>query len=268
MRGPSGEYHSNPIERRLLRVVARLQGLTRSRSSSPPVLCNSVPKAGTHLLSKGSAAFAEFDRQRHYSDMRSSLQYRRRPDGDRLKFVRSLQQGEHARAHMGFDTQASISLAEREVLHFLVVRDPLAIARSESVYLRTGNRFHRLHRVYFWSATAESAFRAVVAGIDGILEPLDQRVARYRGWLTDPNCITIRYEDLIHLKSRATLIDELLDRSSRFPNLELPTREALTRRWTPGSSHTVSASKYRGSVQPDIEPIIQRSRLHLGYGEL
>ncbi len=260
----AGTYSQNPFVRRGRRTLLTLSLPLRS-ATGIAVLCNSIPKAGTHLLSKGTALLAAYDAERHFSEMSGSFSYRRRNAEDAVSFIRSLRTGEHARAHMEFSPARSTAITERGAAAFLIVRDPVDLARSEANYLRVGNRYHRLHRKHFAALSPQQALADVVLGVDGLLEPLADRIGRFAGWLDCESSFAIHYEDLQHGASRGTVASRVVGWLAAR-DLESPvTAGQLEAAWASRDSHTLTAARPVLPLPSAILESLQPSRRLLGY---
>lgn len=168
----------------------------------PPVLVNSVPKSGTHLLAQIVAALpARVNYGQFLSSMTSSFKFRERTSQSVHRAIRRMLPGEIVRGHLFFDADTAAALGNRNVVHFFIYRDPRDVAVSGAHYVRSMNRWHKLHRYFRSAESIDEAIKLAILGlrppVPGIVFPdIAQRFSRYRGWLNDKNCYAVRYEDL------------------------------------------------------------------------
>jgi hypothetical protein len=169
---------------------------------TPPVLANSFPKSGTHLLFQivdglpNSTNYGAF-----LASMTSSFQFRERSPENASRFIRRFVPGEIVRGHLFYDLQNAEDLTQQNVVHLFVYRDPRAVVVSEAHYLREMNRWHRLAPHFRKLNSMEEAIMLSITGFDPLVEGLEYphigaRFSRYRGWLGRDDCLALRYEDL------------------------------------------------------------------------
>jgi hypothetical protein len=188
-----------------LRVPRYWHGL-RARAGdfheAPPVLANSFPKSGTHLLFQiadglpNSTNYGVF-----LASMTSSFRFRERSPVNASRFIRGIVPGEIVRGHLFFHPQNAADLREKNVVHYFVYRDPRAVVVSEAHYLREMNRWHRLAPYFRKLPTIEDAIMLSIRGfnppIAGIEYPnIALRFDRYAGWLHRDDCLALHYEDM------------------------------------------------------------------------
>jgi hypothetical protein len=168
----------------------------------PPVLANSFPKSGTHLLDQivtglpGRRNFGAF-----LSSMTSSFQFRERTDASVKRFIAGTVPGEIVRGHLFYDDAYVANLAERNFVHYIIYRDPRDVVASEAHYLREMNRWHRLHPYFRRLPSLEDAISLSINGfeppIPGLFHPnVRERFRRYEQWLGHEGCLPIRFEEL------------------------------------------------------------------------
>ncbi|MEX2093799.1 MAG: sulfotransferase domain-containing protein [Pirellulales bacterium] len=174
-----------------------------SLAARPPVLANSFPKSGTHLLVQiieglpGRVNYGAF-----LGSEISSFQLRERSSDSTRRFIRGFVPGEIIRGHLYYEPQYAEELAARHAVHYFIYRDPRDVVVSEAHYLRDMNRWHRLHPYFRKAASIEDA---IMLSINGLEPPVGRinypniaaRFASYSGWLERNDCLSIRFEDLV-----------------------------------------------------------------------
>lgn len=186
-----------PVYQTLARGVVGLPG--------PPILANSPPKAGTHILSTllGRLPRVMFS-GRHYNpnEFRVGL-----PGQDvyaweeiRKRYGR-VRPGQFATGHFPAVPEFQEVLRDLGMRTIVIFRDPRDMVVSAAFYIRSLKR-HPLHDVYRRFPSVSEAIDAAIAGVgpypDGRGHPsITDRVAAYLPWLDSPDVLTVRFEDLI-----------------------------------------------------------------------
>lgn len=162
--------------------------------SSPRVLLNSFPKAGTNLLASifcGHAAF--IPRWLYHLD-----------DGyvGFAKQLRSQRRGQVLTLHSKWNDEFSSYLKSSNQKMIFIIRDPRDIAVSNFHYILK-DRSHRLHHFFRSLPDSQACLRAAIAGISsnqlgGSAASLSLRehTLGYMGWLKEKNCHIVSFEKL------------------------------------------------------------------------
>jgi Sulfotransferase domain len=202
--------------RQLPRAAARLRATPDDYRRTPPVLGNSFPKSGTHLLLQILRAFAPH----HYGNFIASMPsvtFRERSREAHLRLIDRITPGEALPAHLFFDETYRQALAQKNVVHFFIYRDPRDVAVSDAHYLTYMGRWHRLHSYFARTLKSDDErLSAAILGVRGSGFPYDypdigQRFARYRGWLERDDVFAVRFEDLVSPRCA-----EVVHRMARF----------------------------------------------------
>lgn len=196
-------------------VSARLSALLSSSPSVRPVLANSLPKGGTHLLVRMLEQLPGLHRVRLQL---SSMTYEAfRPVGDEptvpvgvvslCECSQSKIRSQLARlpvncfitSHISHSEVFGALLRDLDMRMVTMVRDPRDVALSSARYL-TVQQSHRLHR-YFMALSEDDRILACIRGVtvDGRMLYPGVRCATERvlGWATDPRVCMTRFEDLV-----------------------------------------------------------------------
>ncbi|MCC6494490.1 MAG: sulfotransferase domain-containing protein [Pirellulales bacterium] len=234
--------------------LARSRSCDGDRIAAPPVLANSLPKSGTHLLDQIVEALPDC---RNYgaflSSMTSSFRFTRRTSAQSCRFLHGSAPGEIVRAHLFYDEQVEAALDQLRFVHFFIYRDPRDVVLSETHYYRSINRWHRLHP-YF--RDAPSLDHAIMLAIQGVDDPRGRiyyphvgvRFQHYQRWISHPAVCAVRFEELTSAdRQHAVLrmIRHYLDRSAAPADAEALCRRALDN-ITPEKSHTFRQGKRGG----------------------
>lgn len=184
------------------RALARWRAHTGDYAQRPPILANSFPKSGTHLLLQVLRSIPGTRYYRSFIASMPSVTFRERSSARHVALIRSIVPGEVVPAHLFWHPSNADALRERRVIHFFIYRDPRDVAVSEAHYLTSMNRWHRLHRYYLRMSSFDDRLMAAIRGMRGPGFSYDypdiaQRFARYAPWLTHPNVIPVRFEELV-----------------------------------------------------------------------
>ncbi len=145
----------------MLRVPRWLHGLRAADADyqfAPPVLADSFPKSGTHLVNQIVDGLPHCSNYGAFlASMTSSFQFRERSAASVHRYIRSIVPNEIVRAHLFYDPQYEAHLKRKNAVHYFVYRDPRDVVVSEAHYLREMNRWHRLHSHFAALASIEEA---------------------------------------------------------------------------------------------------------------
>lgn len=240
-----------------LQLPKRWRGL-RARTddflAAPPVLANSFPKSGTHLLFQivdglpNSTNYGAF-----LASMTSSFRFRERSPENATRFIHDFVPGEIVRGHLFYHPQNESDLSGKNVVHYFAYRDPRDVVVSEAHYLRDMNRWHRLAKYFREVSSIGDAIMLSITGFDppvaGIEYPqIAARFERYKGWLNSGACLPIRFEDLASDK-RPAVIRKMVEFYTQHSRERVDVDAcvaAMSERIAPHKSHTFRSGKKAG----------------------
>jgi sulfotransferase 6B1 len=220
----------------------------------PPILANSVPKSGTHLLDQIVDALPG---RRNYgaflSSMTSSFRFKKRTSQECRRFLESTVPGEVVRAHLFYDVGVCEAAADRAFVHYFIYRDLRDVVLSEAHYYRSINRWHRLHRRF---RDAPTLGDAVTLAIEGVNDPtgriyypdIGSRFRLYESWIGSADAFAVKFEDLRDDGREATvrkMVEYYLQRSRQIGDVDSLTRHAIVN-ITPEKSHTFRQGRKGG----------------------
>lgn len=182
------------------RSVARLRARAEDFAEHPPVLVNSIPKSGTHLLLRVARSLPGVVYYGSFLASAPSLSLVPR-DQQAINFhISRIAPGEVLGAHLYHSDESADRLKAINACHLFIYRDPRDIVLSEAEYLASMNPWHRMHR-FFKSVTApQERIRMVIEGVpeaQGVYPDLRARLLPYLGWLDEPDVLCLRYEELV-----------------------------------------------------------------------
>lgn len=158
----------------------------------PPILCVSLPKAGTHLLERALCLHP-----RLYRRVVPTLN----PDnihrwGGLGPLSERLRAGQILISHLHFTPEYPSLLRRAKVRSVFLIRDPRDILVSLAFYV-AGDPGHHLHDLFAALPDTHARIRLGITGdASGRLPPLRERLAAFSGWLSASDLV-VRYESLI-----------------------------------------------------------------------
>lgn len=248
----------------------------------PAVLVNSFPKSGTHLLSQIIGGLPEHYDWGQFYVSSPTLTMREVPTGVMTNRLRRVCPSEIVKAHLFWHPDFAHALDERKVVRYFIYRDPRDVVVSETRYLTSMNRRHRLHREYASIDNDRDRLSLCINGSDALLRQgvwypnIAERFARYRGWLSDQPTMSMRYEDL-RGERMAAVVEELVDHylssaSPVTPAEKTAIRDECLARINPGRSHTFRAGRpgswvdsFDDQLKDEFKAVAGRLLVELGY---
>jgi sulfotransferase 6B1 len=223
-------------------------------AACPPVIVNSFPKSGTHLLMQLVEGLPNRSNYGAFlASMTSSFQFRERTPENVTRFIRGIVPGEIVRAHLFFDERYADELAKKSAVHYYIYRDPRDVVVSEAHYLREMNRWHRLAPYFRKLDSIEQAISLSINGLQPPVSGIDYpnigaRFARYQPWLHRDDCLCIRFEDL-RSDEQPAIVKKMAEfyASRAAAGLDVTScAQAMAARVAPHKSHTFRSGKKAG----------------------
>ena len=184
-------------QRELIRPVRRLLvSRLHANATGHRILANSVPKAGTHLLTRCLSLLPGI------TD--SELRYRGHVVDERLEAQLNMVNGGcFVPVHLTYSDERARLLTGLGFKMALIIRDPRDIVVSHFHYVTYGSRRHRLHAYY--TSLPDDQTRLMVS-ITGVLEPqsdpkvrlldIDRRCRGFLKWEDHGACV-VKFESLV-----------------------------------------------------------------------
>jgi hypothetical protein len=189
------------------RTVVRLQTSAEEYLKNPPVIVNSFPKSGTHLLFQIIKTIPNLKNYGSFIATKPSLTFKERSKTNHLKLISRIVPGEVLRSHLFFNEEFNLALKNKNCVHFFIYRDPRDVVVSDAYYLGEINKWHRMHRYFKQLKTTEERILRAITGFEDDELPysypnIARRFSQYEGWLKESSVYPVRYEDLISSKKQ------------------------------------------------------------------
>lgn len=195
-------------------LVTRRFDQLAGRLASSPIVINSVPKAGTHLLEKAVRLmpgcypanihidqFTWPDFKTIAPDQTNSTRARKATIGELEQTLHTIQAGHYATAHFVFQQDLADLMVNIGIRILFIVRDPRDIALSFAKYV-SRNQVHFLYEYFQTLSEEERIMTSIVGTVDRVAQAPRQfnikvQVNNMLPWRWQPNVYTTKFEQLI-----------------------------------------------------------------------
>lgn len=197
------------------------KGLQRLRFASQPadlptLLGISFPKSGTHLLDQillGFSNVAPYPKRLHsfYAEYEGESGKKRDPQ-QALNWLDSLRPRDVASAHLFARPETVTRVCTEKFIPYFIFRDPRDVVVSHVFYVTDMEARHVHHAYYQSLPDFDARLKVSILGRPGAgveFPNIAGRFAPYMGWLSQPEVLTIHFEDLI--QDRAGTLNRILD---------------------------------------------------------
>lgn len=164
----------------------------KGRYRGPKIFANSIPKSGTNLLEK---VFYHMPVIR-YSGCRTLRKHTHSKEKI-LSKISFLKNGTYQMGHIDFDAEIVKHLHNNNFRTILMIRDPRQIIISHYKYVSYIDTNHPTHGYFKNLKNDNDRLLAVINGVDGIVESIDDVLSSYAGWVKDKKILVVKFEDLI-----------------------------------------------------------------------
>jgi hypothetical protein len=238
--------HSAPVRKakafanRVPRTIARWSASDQDYRTRPPIIVNSLPKSGTHLLMQIAQELPDRRYFGSFIAQTPSLTLRMRSQDELTRRISGIVPGEVLGTHLYCTVETEKALTAVNALHLFIWRDPRDVLLSEAHYLAKMNRWHAMHKTFAALPDAEQRTKLAITGNGGRYPGADERIGAYMGWLESDNCLSLRYEDLVAPETQVRECQRILDAYSALSGKTdgLPTADTLVDAINPERSHT------------------------------
>jgi hypothetical protein len=227
-------------------------------AAAPPIVVNSLPKSGTHLLLQITRAMPNVRYFGRFIATRPSLTLRERTPAALARRIARLMPAETVGAHLHYLPEVSEALERVNALHLFIYRDPRDVIVSEAHYLADMNRWHRMHKHFHKLPDDRARLTLALDGLDDRYPEANARLLPFVGWIDAPGVVAIRYEDLTGPRQPeeiARIVDAWQARGGRIsgPDGAVGLVSQLSHAIDPGKSHTFregGSGKWRNKMTP------------------
>ena len=245
------------LANRAPRAIARLTASPHDYQTRPPIIVNSLPKSGTHLLMQVAQALPGTVQYGSFIAQTPSYSLKERSVGQVVNRIKSLAPGEIVGAHIYHNPAVAKAMDDRNALHLFIWRDPRDVLISEAHYLGEMARFHAMHKTFAAVAGKQDRIRMAIEGVDDRYGDCTKRVGAYMGWRGEHNTTVLRYEELTDPATQtahlARIVTALNNRSGNDLDVQA-TVQRLIEAIDPEKSHTFhkgGAEKWRTEMDAD-----------------
>lgn len=175
----------------------------KERGARRVAVCNSYPKSGTHLLSQvvqaagGGGKWNDIVSVQSLSGVMNSIEHIRYKVG-------AAPNGSMVRAHLMYHQQVLDVLNANGARRIFIYRDLRDVAISHANWVTKEPRIF-LHEIYQRMGSFEERLTASILGVplgspfgSNASQPnIGQDFSRWKGWLSDPDTLCVRFEDLV-----------------------------------------------------------------------
>ena len=258
-------FFRNAFMRELLLQGYRLYARSVIFLPGPRILINSIPKAGTHLLTSLLDELPKLmlsgRRIQHWqvNKLAQGMADNRMQafDFDSAAFVRLIRKihpGQIIFSHLRWDDAIQSILDADDIATLFMVRDPRDVLVSQLFYIK-GLPRHPLHQRLLndYASDAERLF-ALIAGMPAAesqapaLAPLRERLLMYSGWQQAQGVLTIRFEDLIGSRGDGDAAKQYQAYQRVFDHVRRPADPETIAAISERMQHKSSATFRRGRI--------------------
>lgn len=178
------------------RTLRRISATVDTYQKMPPILVNSIPKSGTHLVLKIAQSLPGTYPYNQFVAQIDSLTLRQRSPNAVASSISKTAPGEVFGGHIHYSEDVEIVLKNLNIVQLFVIRDPRDIAVSTAHYLDQMVYWNKISRHMKSCQTTERRLLDVINGVPHLGYPnLNQRLSAYLPWMKSPYASCIRFEN-------------------------------------------------------------------------
>ncbi|MCI3132740.1 hypothetical protein [Phenylobacterium aquaticum] len=251
------------------RTLARIQSKREEFLGNPPIIVNSIPKSGTHLVMEVAKSFPRKVYFGSFLAQFPSITMLKRSQRAVNTHILRIVPGEVVGAHLNHTPETAAALKKINAIVIFVYRDPRDIALSEADYIAEMSTFHAMHRKFKGLDPEQRVALAIRGTDDGRFPSIRDRLMPYAGWMDEDGVICLTYESLMG-PEREKILREICREVSARDRRALDVDKFLIKldaAIDPGRSHTFrggGVSKWRANMSSDNIEIFNASTGDLG----
>tara|TARA_B110000037_G_scaffold223105_1_gene302196 strand:+ start:10246 stop:11094 length:849 start_codon:yes stop_codon:yes gene_type:complete len=217
--------------------------INKSNPLIAPVLVNSFPKSGTHLLYQVIQGIPQLRNYETFLASTPSFTMREQTQKRMVKKISSWVPGEIVRGHVFHTDLIENTLSENRCIQLFIYRDPRDVVCSEAHYLGKINRWHRLHGAFKNLPDDSSRYKLAISGDIGGKLPVEyqnikERFNRYKNWIKSPEVFPVKFEDLVGDNRNETVMGIVNFLMQQIPDVDDDIHEMCLQQIQPEKSHT------------------------------
>jgi hypothetical protein len=221
--------------------------------SRPPILANSFPKSGTHLLIQILQAIPGLRDWGLFLASTPSFSFREITDDKMARKIAGTVPSELVSGHLFYSDIVAQALDDKNTVHYFIYRDPRDIVVSEAHYLTYMNTWHKLHKYFKALPNMESRIMFSIIGSNNPdffydYPNIAKRFGRYKHWINNSNVFALKFENLVKDDNKEIIANILQFYTKKFShdvNLEQLYQTAKAN-INPHKSHTFRSGKSGG----------------------
>jgi sulfotransferase 6B1 len=200
-----------------------LRAKLNSRGPKNLIICNSYPKSGTHLLYQILYSVSDFKKWDDIVAVQALCGIMNTADHIRWK-IGSAPEKSIIRAHLMCCDEIIEIFQEHSCKNFFIYRDPRDIAVSHARWVTKEPKFF-LHDIYRRQSGFDEHLMSSIKGVpmgtpfgSNVAQPnIGQDFSRWKGWISQPDTMAIKFEDLVGERgggseqTRLDLIEKIMD---------------------------------------------------------
>jgi len=209
-----------------------------------PLLINSLPKSGTHLLLQIVEPFPKLTNYGFFIASVPSRPHIVRDEESHKKLISKIIPGELVTSHLFYSEQKAQRLSEKNAIQFFIYRDLRDVVVSEALYLTYMNKWHHLHSYFANRLKSDNdRIKAAITGVDSqkfYYPNIQTRWDNYSGWINDDQVFSVKYEDLMS-EGKDEIIRKMINFYKLKSRIEFDENELLIechKSINPDKSHT------------------------------
>lgn len=191
-----------------IRLILRHSEL-KKRIYNPPVVVNSFPKSGTHLLLQIVQVLPALRDWGLFLASTPSFTFKETPTRKMASNISEIANRELVLAHMFFSKDVHSALLGRSTVNYFIFRDPRDVVISEAHYLTYSNKCHKLHKFFKSLPDMNSRILFSIRGAKHSFfngyPNINRRFNRYKPWINQTNVLSIKFEDLLSSKRNESI---------------------------------------------------------------
>lgn len=235
--------------RQIPRALYRRKAENDEYLNNPPILVNSFPKSGTHLLFQIAKAFPNTDNFGSFVASQPSVSFKVRSNKEHLDLISKIIPGEIVRAHLFYDEEYVRALNAKNCVIFFIYRDLRDVVVSDAHYLGEINKWHRMYRYFKKLNREERILRAIIGFSDEEIPfyypNIAERFSNFAGWLTIQDVFPVRFEEIIS-PDKQIILNKIAEFSLRGRKMDYSITKILNQmmiNMRPEKSHTYRSGR-------------------------